>query len=159
MNKRRSYRGFTLIELVIVITILAILAAVALPAFQNLTNRARDAATQGALGGLRSAVAVYRANRLANNTAPDVFPNAANLLDGGPDNPLQGSDTPNNPWCSQTTYCNGAGVADDVSVGTAAGRVTGAAAFGWRYDSATGLIYANSAVNGGVAGTSTENNF
>ena len=33
------------------------------------------------------------------------------------ENPLQGSDTPDNPWRSQTAHCNGAGVADDVSDG------------------------------------------
>ena len=75
------------------------------------------------------------------------------------ENPLQGSDTPDNPWCSQTAHCSAAGLADDVSAGTAASRGTGVGAFGWRYDATSGLIYANSAVNGGTAGTSTENNF
>ena len=38
---KRSARGFTLIELMIVVTIIALLSAVALPAFQNYTVRTK----------------------------------------------------------------------------------------------------------------------
>jgi type IV pilus assembly protein PilE len=45
----QEYRGFTLIELMIVIAIIAILAAVAMPSYQNYVARARRADARGQL--------------------------------------------------------------------------------------------------------------
>jgi type IV pilus assembly protein PilE len=47
--KTRNYRGFTLIELMIVVAIVAILAAIAFPSYQEYVKRARRAEAQGAL--------------------------------------------------------------------------------------------------------------
>ena len=49
------------VPLVMVILLVGILAAVAIPEFIDLRRDARNAATQGALGGVRSAIAVARA--------------------------------------------------------------------------------------------------
>ena len=145
-REKRTHRGFTLIELVIVITILAILAAVAIPAFQNLTVKARNAAAQGAVGGLRSAVAVYYANELANNRT-GAYPALSAMDDAvtGVTNPMANGDIPDNPWCSTGTTCSGN--PDAVTSGAVAARTTTNLAFGWRYEVTTGLIYANSALN------------
>lgn len=101
MSSKFKQAGFTLIELVMVIAILGILSAIVLPRFQNLQVNATEAATRGALGAVRAALAIrYAQSALAGGAA--TFPGA---LGGGaalgaadfsdnqiPRNPLQPAD-------------------------------------------------------------------
>lgn len=56
---KRSEKGFTLIELVMVIVILAVLAAVAVPIYVDLQSEANSAAEQGVVGGVRAGILTY----------------------------------------------------------------------------------------------------
>ena len=68
-----------MIELVIVIVILGILATVAIPKFVDLTGQAKQAATKGILGGVRSAISIDYASYAASNNGNTRWPLTANL--------------------------------------------------------------------------------
>ena len=56
---RKSKKGFTLIELMIVVAIIGILAAIAIPKFADLIRKSNEGATKGNLGAIRSALSIY----------------------------------------------------------------------------------------------------
>ncbi len=57
--KKRSNKGFTLIELMIVVAIIGILAAIAIPKFADLISKSKEGATKGGLSAVRSSLQVY----------------------------------------------------------------------------------------------------
>ena len=169
--KSKTQGGFTLIELVMVILLLSILAAIAIPNFIDFRTDAKNATTYGALGAIRSAIAISLASiqvkedptvpspkyptllEMEANAFTSSHPNLSNtaILD-----PTSG--VPANPWTVSTAltpYRNSI-----IDCGTSKPAITAAnadASHGWCYKETSGEIWANSNLNGG--GTKTENTY
>ena len=71
---KRTAKGFTLIELVMVIVIIGVLASIAIPKFIDLSDDARKSAGKGDLAALRSAAESYYASSAAHNPSGVSFP-------------------------------------------------------------------------------------
>ncbi|OQA91971.1 MAG: Fimbrial protein precursor [Elusimicrobia bacterium ADurb.Bin231] len=56
---KKTTKGFTLIELMIVVAIIGILSAIAIPKFADLIRKSKEGATKGSLASIRSALTIY----------------------------------------------------------------------------------------------------
>jgi len=152
----RIARAFTFIEVMVVVVVIGILAAIVVPQFGGVTEDAKASAAQGALGGVRSSIAGFRAKAILSASSP--FPTLAQLTTLG--TVLQ-SEVPTNPFNSMSNI-------QAVSAAQAAARtVVNETTVGWNYyvdNSATppsAIFYANSSsattVPNGSGGYKTAN--
>ena len=78
-TSRKSRRGFTLVEILIVVIILGILAAIVIPQFTNASNDARNNSVASTLQTLRSQIELFK---IQHNDTPPAAANLVALLTG-----------------------------------------------------------------------------
>jgi type II secretory pathway pseudopilin PulG len=67
---RRGPHAFTLVELIVIIVVLSILSGVAIGKYIDYTARAKQAADQGSIGAIRSALTYAFVQHRVNNDPP-----------------------------------------------------------------------------------------
>jgi prepilin-type N-terminal cleavage/methylation domain-containing protein len=135
---RKSPRGFTLIELMIVVAIIGILAAIALPRFSQMLEKSNEAQTKGNLNSIHSAATIYYGDQkgiwpttlstYSTYLFSQYLDNVGGVKVTGAF--VAGASSPRGTIVTMTTQ---------ASVPTASGT-------GWLYDSSNGEFYVNSTV-------------
>ncbi len=133
MNAMSAARrnAFTLVELIVVIVVLAILSGVAIPKYFDYVASAKESATRGTLGAVRSAIANFRANSIVS-TGTEAFPSLVDMQTVGT---VMQEDIPENPYNNSATIVA-------ATYNASSPPVSGSA--GWNYDASTGKFWANS---------------
>jgi len=126
---RRKFRGFTLIEILIVVVILGILAAVVVPQFSRAVSDSAETATFDQLQRVRRALAYYYSTN--NGSYPALVAGDGTW---GPMVPTYMREKPQNFWVPPP-------VSKTIVLGNApdTGYVT---TYGWIYDQASGEVWA-----------------
>ena len=130
--QHRTFRAFTLIEVLIVVIILGILAAIVIPQFADASSDAKLSALKTNLHTIRSQLQLYKMQH--NDTWPALATFTAKMTAGTKADGTAGTDygpyllsIPDNPYTSTNTV--GSGVADSSA---------------WYYDETAGTFRANS---------------
>jgi len=133
-------RGFTLIELMIVVAIIGILAAVAIPKFAQMMEKAKEGATKGNVGSIKSAVGIYYGDNQGSypqgNLTDVLFQNYLATI------PPVKLTHPASMFGSGGYQLAGS-VATAASVATASGETFNTNTDGWLYNSQTGNVFVN----------------
>ena len=133
-----SYRGLTLIELIVAVVVIGIMIAFALPPYQQLSAEAKEASCEAALAGVRAAIENYRSAMSEEDSA--TWPTLEQLNTVGlviqqviPDNP----------------YSTGR-VRNRVMIGKLSGvTVTDGTVGAWCYDESTGEFWPDTSSGAG----------
>jgi prepilin-type N-terminal cleavage/methylation domain-containing protein len=129
----RKQKGFTLIELMIVVAIIGILAAVAIPKFAEMLEKAREGATKGNIGAIKSAISIF----YGDNTG--VYPS---LLTDTTFQKYLAAIPPVKVTHPKAPF-NLKGTCTDVALVTNSTAVFDTNTDGWRYNSLTGDAWVN----------------
>jgi prepilin-type N-terminal cleavage/methylation domain-containing protein len=115
-------RAFTFLEVMIVVIMIGILAAIVVPQFGAAKGEASRSALASSLGGVRSAIAGYRANQALAGTGN--FPTLSQLTTPGA---VLADEMPPNPY-------SGLSAVQSVTAGQASNRtVINSGTYGWNY--------------------------
>jgi len=144
MSSRGSYKGFTLIEVLIVVIIMAVLAATIIPQFSSSTTDAKRSSLEFNLRTIRSQIELYKLHHNGKLPELDKFvmqmtqktdvhgTQTGELLYG----PYIQGDIPVNPYNNSNKVVGVTNPGEEPL-----GPVAGGA--GWQYDETTGGFYPN----------------
>lgn len=132
VSVKKTRRGFTLVELVVVVLVLGVIAAIAAPKMFDTANDARENSTVQSLAVIRDAIELHRAQNGAypgnSGTEADFKSDLTDFLKGA---------FPVNQVSSATG--NGS-----VSVQVTGAALTQGGTSDWKYDNVTGDFIINS---------------
>lgn len=139
-------RGFTLIELVIVIVVLGLLGGVAIPRYHDLALDAKTNACKGALGGLRSGIAIWGSDQVLAGGGAPTWPPFDSMATHGV---VMVPTIPKNPFQLDGN------APDSVVLGVTKGVTVGSRG-GWAYKPSTGEIWPNTSTTIPASGCDPE---
>ena len=168
-KKNRDEHGFTLIELLMVILVIGVLAAIGITQFVNFGKDSRDATVKANLQILRRGIAAQngmmraRCGYAGTNWPTLVALQDNDITESGASTICLATSFPNTEDAKFYSGAQNPGVAppNPWSTTTPSQIVAAPCTYsgGWCYDSATGIIKANTQLNGGTIGTDTEDTF
>ncbi len=131
------YRGFTLVEILIIVLLLGILAMVVLPQFTDASDDARESAVKTDLQTIRAQIGLYRTEHRSKCPSKQLFVEQMTSKTR-PDGSLGGDLGPYLPGIPTNPYNNDSTVkCDDGNKGL------GDSSWGWHYNATTGRFRAN----------------
>lgn len=101
-NTNVRYRGFTIVELLIVIVVIAILAAISIVAYNGIQNRANDAAVQSDLTNIAKKFELYKQLDSPTTTYPRGAAQLTDVQDLKPSRSAYDTNVANFVYCYTT---------------------------------------------------------
>jgi len=144
MRRSEYYKGFTLIEVLIVVIIMAVLAATIIPQFSSSTTDAKTSSLEFNLRTIRSQIELYRLHH--NGKLPELANFEKQMTEKTDVNGTQTGELLYGPYIQGEIPANPYNGSNKIVAVAAPGvepNAVVAGGAGWQYDETTGGFYPN----------------